>query len=84
MATLSKKMDLTAGIWQEIGSSGFVGQKDQTSTLEIVNADALPVGDVPEAQSIVGSANLQFVAPVSGSLFVRVKHGTGTLKLYWA
>ena len=82
MATLSKKLDLTAGVWQEIGPIRFVGQKDQSSTLEIVNADALPVGDVPEAQLITGSSQLQFTSPASGSLFVRVKHGTGTLKYY--
>ena len=82
MATLSKKLNLTASIWQEIGSFSFIGQKDASSTLEIVNADALPTGDVPEAQVIEGNPNLQFSAPASGSLYARVKYGTGTLKYY--
>ena len=82
MATISKRLDLVEGIWQEIEAGSFVGQKDQSSAIEIVNADALPVGDVPEAQLVSGSVNLQFNAPLAGSLYARVKYGTGTLKYY--
>ncbi len=82
MASTSVKLSLDGGIWQEIGAISFIGQKDQSSTIEIVNADALPVGDVPEAQLVSGSANLQFTAPLAGSLYARVKYGTATLKYY--
>ena len=82
MAILSTKLDLKDGIWQEVGAIGFIGQKDLSSTIEIVNADALPVGDVPEAQTVSVSPNLQFTAPASGSLYARVRTGTGTLKFY--
>ena len=82
MAILSKKLELEAGVWQEIGAITFTGQKDASSTLEIVNADALPTGDVPEAQIVAPGVNLHFNAPASGSLYVRVKYGTASLKYY--
>lgn len=82
MAILSKRLDFENGIWQEIGAIGFIGQKDRLSVMEICNADALPVGDISEAEAVVGSVNLQFTAPASGSLYGRVRHGTGTLKYY--
>ncbi len=82
MATISKKLSLLEGVWQEIGSNGFIGQKDASSTVEIVNADTLPSGDVSEAQIVAGSENLHFAAPASGSLYARVRYGTATLKYY--
>jgi hypothetical protein len=82
MAILSKKLKLEAGVWQEIGAISFIGQKDAGSTIEIVNADALPTGDVPEAQTVAPGVNLMFSAPANGSLYVRVKYGAATLKYY--
>ena len=84
MAILSKKIDFANGIWVEIGSAGFVGQKDHSGAvvIEIVNAGALPVGDVPEAQVVSTAANLSFPAPLAGKLYARAKSGVGTLKYY--
>ncbi len=59
-----------------------VAQQFSGGNLEIVNADALPVGDVPEAQLMKGSDNLNFSSPVAGSLYVRVKYGNASVKLY--
>ena len=81
MATLSVKKDLVDGIWQELATP-CVAQFNGTSTMQIVNADALPVGDVPEAQSIFIDANLNFNVPAAGSLYVRASYGTGTVKAY--
>jgi len=50
--------------------------------MEICNADSLPSGDVPEAQTVIDGVNLNFPAPSSGSLYARVSEGTGTLTYY--
>ncbi|RLA74309.1 MAG: hypothetical protein DRG30_05445 [Epsilonproteobacteria bacterium] len=82
MATLSIKLNLVEGIWQEVGSYSIDAQKDPSSTIELVNADALPVGDVPEAMIYAQTTQIRLQAPASGSLYVRVRYGTGSLKFY--
>lgn len=72
------KLDLTAGIWQEVSAQGFIGQKDYSSTIEVCNADGLPTGDV-NAHTVAETANLQFPEPASGSWYVRVRNGTAFL-----
>ncbi len=79
---LSKKLNLTADVWQEIGTTGFVGQKNLTSIIEIVNADSLPVGHVIESQEIREVVGLQFSAPAEGSLYAKAKTGTAELTYY--
>ena len=81
MAILSVKQDLINGVWQELVTP-CVAQFNGTSTIQIVSADALPVGDVPEAQSVFTDTNLNFNAPSAGSLYVRASYGTGTVKSY--
>ena len=81
MATLSKKLSLTGGVWQEVGSVAFIGDKGTGGTVEIVNADALPVGDVPEASEWTQTIELYRPAPLSGSWYVRYQSGaTGAIK----
>ena len=82
MATLSKRLELTDGVWQEIGPIEIVGQKDSISTVEMVVADSLPVGSVPEAQSIVSSDQKHYPAPAVGSLYVRCRNGIATFTYY--
>ena len=77
MAQITKELQLTS-VWQEVSSGGFMGQKDQSSTVEVCNADALPSGDVV-THTVLGSTNLQFPAPASGSWFARVRSGTAFL-----
>jgi len=83
MAILSKKLLLESGVWQLVSTaSGFVGQKKETTLVEICNADSLPSGDVEESQVISEGENLQFPKPSSGNLYARVSDGTTTLKYY--
>ncbi len=81
MAIISVKLSLADGIWQEVGAFAFIGDKDQSSILEIVCADALPVGDVPEAAICIQTVELLRNAPASGSWYARVQGGgKGSLK----
>jgi len=77
MAQLTQELTLTS-TWQEVSTEGFIGQKDQSSTIEVCNADALPSGDVV-THTVGESANLQFPTPASGSWYARVRSGTATL-----
>ena len=81
MAILSSELKLKDGIWQEL-ITPCVAQQFSGGNLEVVNADSLPVGDIIEAQTMNVSDNLSFNAPASGSLYVRVKHGAGSVKYY--
>lgn len=79
MATLSKILNLTNGIWQEIGAVSFIGQQSKKNLpIQLVNADALPVGDVPEAMSRIQTVELITPAPATGSWYCRVRAGSQT------
>ncbi len=81
MAILSVKLNLSNGIWQKVGSFSSIAQKDPSSILEIVCADSLPVGDVPEASICIQTMELLRNAPAAGSWYVRVQGGgKGSLK----
>ncbi len=68
MATV--KLDLVPGIWQEVGSFGFIMDKDRVYNVEVANADSLPTGVVP--CHVNRRDDLQhFVPPASGSWYVR-------------
>jgi hypothetical protein len=80
MATV--KLDLVKDIWQEIGSTGVLFSKGTSVSLELVNADALPTGDVPEAMPL-GQSELQVLpAPADGSYFVRTTNVDGGVFKY--
>ena len=83
MAVLSKKLSLTT-TWQEIGAVGFVGEgaADLNGKIEILNANALPTGDQDGAIGHASDATLSYPAPATGSLYVRMSEGTGTLNYY--
>ena len=77
MAILSKKLNLTDGMWQEIGAIAFIGQlPKRKSVLQIVNANALPVGDIPEAMHRIQTSELLTPAPASGSWYCRIRSET--------
>jgi len=82
MAILSKKLDLVEGIWQEIGNTDVVLQQEDYDVIDIVNADALPVGVTTKSHKIRGVAPLQFTAPKTGSLYAMIREGTATLTYY--
>ena len=84
MAILSKKLNLVSGIWQLIGSNGFVGQKNKSNKYQIVNADSLPTGDIDEAQDLHDTDLLHYPEPLSGNLYVRILTGSGTFNYYEA
>jgi hypothetical protein len=80
MATV--KLDLVKDVWQEIGAFSFLFTKGTGPLIEFVNADSLPVGDVPEAMSL-SRADFQVVpAPADGSYFVRTTHIDGGVFKY--
>lgn len=77
MAQITQELVLSP-VWQSVSTGGFIGQKDQSSTVEICNADALPVGNVI-THAISEGGNLQFPAPTAGTWYARVKLGSATL-----
>ena len=81
MAILSVKLDLVSGIWQEVGAIAFVGGKGTSTLIELVCADALPVGPIKEAMSFSTGDWLAVPAPISGSWYVRIAtSNTGVFK----
>ncbi len=82
MATLSAELKLKDGIWQEMVTP-CVAQKLGSASVEVVNADVLPVGDVPEAQTIEQKENLSFNAPASGSLYIRARYNGSEIVKYY-
>ena len=78
MATI--KLDLVKNIWQEIGDTSVLFSKGTSIGLELINADALPVGHKDEAMGL-GKADLQILpAPAAGKYFVRTTAATATIR----
>lgn len=77
MAQITTELNLSS-TWQAVSTGGFVGQKDQSSTIEVCNADALPVGNVV-THTVTEGTNLQFPAPAAGTWYARVRSGNATL-----
>ena len=78
MATV--KLDLVAGVWQEIGSISFIFTKGTGPQIEFINADSLPSGAQEEAMHL-NRADFQVIpAPAAGNYYIRVASGTGVFK----
>ena len=71
----SVKLDLIDGIWQEVGAISFVWTQKDDIKLECVNADSLPVGDVPAAMVFRLNETQVIPKPTNGSWYVRVPSG---------
>ncbi|RLC90162.1 MAG: hypothetical protein DRI37_02140 [Chloroflexi bacterium] len=72
MAILSTRLELVDEVWVEIGAISFIGQQVNPSVeMEIVNADATPVGYIPEAMSCKQDEELVRSAPVNGAWYCR-------------
>ncbi len=69
MATV--KLNLVAGIWQEVGAISFLAHNGSSTPLDMVASDTLPVGPVPESFLLARSDTQQFSAPAGGSWFIR-------------
>jgi hypothetical protein len=68
MATM--EYNLTNGIWQDLGSTGILLDKDRKINVEVANADSLPVGSVPCHVNRKDAIQI-FPAPSSGNWYVR-------------
>ena len=69
MATV--KLDLVAGVWGEVGAISFLAHNGGNTPLDMVAADSLPVGPVPESFLLARSDTQQFPAPAAGSWYIR-------------
>ncbi len=69
MATV--KLDLVAGIWQDIGAIAFYAHNGSNTPLDMVAADSLPVGPIPESFLLARSDTQYFLAPASGNWYIR-------------
>jgi len=69
MATI--KLDLVAGVWQEIGAFGFLAHNGGNIPLDMVAADSVPTGPVAESFLLARSDTQQFPAPASGNWCIR-------------
>ena len=69
MATI--KLDLVAGVWQSLGSISFLAHNGSNTALDMVAADSLPTGPVPESFLLARSDTQHFLAPVSGGWYIR-------------
>ena len=77
MAQLTKTLYLST-TWQRVTSSGFVGQKDKSTIVEVCNADSTPSGEVSR-HIIEKVENLQFPAPITGYWYARTDTSTAAL-----
>lgn len=73
----SIKLDLVQNVWQDIGAIAFVGSKGTGTNIELVNADALPVGTVDAAFSFLEGQIQSVPAPAAGNWFVRTTASSG-------
>ncbi len=69
MATV--KLDLVAGVWQSLGSISFLAHNGGNTPLDMVAANALPIGPVTESFMLARSDTQQFPAPADGDWYIR-------------
>lgn len=73
MSQLTLSIPLTQ-TWILIATaSGFIGQKNTTSVIEVCNADSLPVGSVA-VHTVRDNDSLQFPKPFAGNWYARVRN----------
>ena len=69
MATV--KINLVAGVWQDLGAIGFLAHNAGNTGLDMVAADSLPTGPVVESFILARADIQQFPAPAGGSWYIR-------------
>ena len=69
MATV--KLDLVAGVWQDLGAISFLAHNGGNIPLDMVAADSLPTGPVVESFLLARSDTQQFPAPAGGNWYIR-------------
>ncbi len=69
MATV--KLDLVAGVWQDLGAISFLAHNGGNTPLDMVAADSLPTGPVVESFLLARSDTQQFPRPAGGSWYIR-------------
>ena len=88
MAILSKRLNLQNGVWQELVGESFVIKKHKSVLIELVNADSLPVGIVPESfretELNFSGEFLHIPAPKLGKIYIRLinSEGEGVVTYY--
>ena len=69
MATV--KLDLVAGVWQEVGAISFLAHNGGNIPLDMVAAGSTPTGPVAESFLLARSDTQQFPTPASGNWYIR-------------